>query len=99
MIRGTTPTLTFTVPFDANEIKKIRVIFSQNGNKVLVFEGDRCVADGRDIKIKMTQQETLVLKQNAPVEIQVRVLMKDDTAMASKIITTSVNRILEDGEI
>lgn len=99
MIRGTTPTLTFTLPFETTDIKRLWVIFSQRGRDVLLLDGGRCTVDGNKVVTKLTQEETLSLQQNSTVEIQLRVLMVDDTALASRIITSPVNRILKDGEI
>lgn len=99
MHRGTTPTLTFTLPFKTNDIKNIWVTFSQNDKIIIDLDGERCFFNEYDVKVKLTQRETLSLRQNAPVEMQLRVLMTDDTALTSYIITTSVDRILKDGEI
>lgn len=99
MHRGTTPTLTFTLPFNTNDIKKIWVTFSQNNDVIIDLDGERCTYNEFDVKVKLTQRETLSLRQNAPVEIQLSVLTNDETSLKSHIITTSVNRILKDGEI
>lgn len=49
--------------------------------------------------LTLSQTETLMFLNGAPVEIQLRVLTKDGQALASEIIEEPVGRILKDGEI
>lgn len=99
MIRGTTPTLTYTLPFETRDIERLWIAFAQRGREVLLLDAERCTIDGNKVVTKLTQEETLTLQQNATVEMQLRVLMVDGTALASRIITCPVNRILKDGVI
>lgn len=102
MIRGTTPTLTFTLPFDVNEALKLWLTFSQKHEEVFTLEKEDLNIEENVITCRLTQQQTLSLKCNTPVEIQIRVAFTNesfDDALASEIITTSMQRILKDGEI
>jgi hypothetical protein len=102
VIRGTTPRLFFTVPFDPAEAKKIWITFSQNEKEVFTVEKDACEYEGNTISVKLSQKQTLSLSAGSNVSIQIRVSFDGDgmdEALASGIITTSVQRILRDGEI
>ena len=104
MIRGTTPLLSFTVPFDPAETKRICITFSQNNREVFTLEKRDCTFEGNTISTTLSQDHTLSLKANATVQIQIRVTFPSensemDSALASEIITTTVQRILKDGEI
>lgn len=99
MIRGTTPTHTFTLPFDVDLIKSLRVIYQQNDETVLIKTLTDCAVAGNVISYKLTQEETLQFAQNAKVSIQIRVLTNDGDALASRICTVGVGACLEDGVI
>lgn len=103
MIRGTTPLLSFTVPFDPAETKRICITFSQHGREVFTLEKRDCTIEGNTISTTLTQDQTLSLTANTNVQIQIRVTFANDgetdSALASEIITTTVQRILKDGEI
>lgn len=99
MIRGTTPTLTFNLPFDASNIKTAWVTFSQFNVEVFTLENEELAMDGLTISAKLTQEQTLSLSKNDDVEIQLRILTNSGDAIASNIMKTSVGNILKDGEI
>lgn len=102
MIRGTTPQLTFTVPFDPRITEKIWITFSQNKKEVFTIEKTDCKLTDDAIICTLSQNQTLSLSPNMTLQIQMRVSFAngdDSTAMASDIIDTTVQQILKDGEI
>lgn len=96
MIRGTTPTHVFTVPFDTSIIKTVRVIYKQNNNQVVCKENDDVEMDGNVVSVKLTQEDTFKFKHGQNVKIQLRVLTQDGEAMSSDIIVDSVQECLDD---
>jgi len=99
MIRGTTPTLVFTLPFDVSVIKSAWITFSQNGCEVLTVEGDRCEMTDTKMTVTLSQDETLLFTENCYAEIQIRVLTTYDTSLASDVMRTPVQRVLKGGVI
>lgn len=99
MIRGTTPTLVFTFPFETSVIKKLWLTFYQHGNEILTLNESHCKFDDGTVKVTLSQNDTLRLAQNTTVDFQFRVLTQNDLALASNVMTTAVQRILKDGEI
>ncbi len=99
MIRGTTPTLEFTIPFDTSFLEEAYVTLSQNNVVVLDKALSDCKCDERKLSVKLTQEETLKLDCKCKTEIQVRVRTKEGDALASDIITVNTERILKDGVI
>lgn len=94
MRRGTTPTHTFTLPFDTDTLSKVRVIYAQDDIPVLVR--DDAELDGNNVVVKLTQEETLKFNEQKNVEIQLRALTADgEDAIASDIMRASVKRLLE----
>lgn len=99
MIRGTTPTLEFKLPFDTDILAEAWVTMAQNKEVVLDKQMSECQCSGNVLTVKLTQEETLALKCNCMVEIQVRAKTKEGEVLASDIITESPDRILKDGVI
>lgn len=95
MRRGTTPTHTFTLPFNATGLK-IRVSYAQGGRVVVRKTEADCVVSGNDIVVKLTQQETLRFNSSAAVEIQIKVLTAGNDVPVSGIYTVPVERCLDD---
>lgn len=96
MIRGTTPTLNFTLPFASSEISTLSIAFAQQGRTVIEKQLSDCTQDENVLTVRLTQAETLSLNSVFAVEIQIRCLC-GETALASNIINTSVGRILKEG--
>lgn len=98
MIRGTTPTLEFTLPFSTEGVEELYITFVQYGRIVLEKTLPECAVQDGVLKVQLTQADTLAFSCRQ-VEIQIRVKFTSGSVLASEIITTSVDRILKDGEI
>lgn len=96
MIRGTTPTHTFNLPFDTSLIDKVRVLYAQNDAVILVKNESDCVANDDTITLKLTQEETFLFDRKLPVEIQVRILCNDGTVLTSVPYKVGVLKCLQD---
>lgn len=99
MIRGTTPTLKFTLPFDVEQLTTAWLTFAQNNQVVINKTLSDCTYSGKVITLVLTQTDTLALDSKYRVEIQIRGKTTDGKAIASAVFTDSVDRILKDGEI
>lgn len=101
MYRGTTPKLVLhlTTSIDLNELKEVWVTFeSASGLKERTFTKARCTIDAEasTLTLQLTQEETLEFSAGQ-LKVQARVLLNDESAYASDIVTTTVNEILKDG--
>lgn len=99
MIRGTTPTLNFTTPFDTGLLSEAFVTLSQNGEIVVEKQLKDCSVDKRKLSVRLTQEETLKLSCDCKTEIQVRAKTEAGEALASNIFVVNTDRILKDGVI
>lgn len=97
MIRGTTPTLTFELPFAADEIDEGYITIAQRGRPNMDIPISRCTADGNVLTLTLTQEETLQLRA-ALAEIQLRIKMAG-RVLASEMITVDIGQILKEGLI
>jgi hypothetical protein len=98
MIRGTTPTFTFNLPFEVSNVKAAYITIR---SKRVEIEKNlaSCVLNGTTITTTLTQEETLRLPRSKQAEIQLRVLTKDNSALATSIFTVQVEDILKEGVI
>ena len=101
MRRGTTPTLTITViGLVVTDLSTIKVTFKQ-GNIELTKTTDEVTVDGENntISVPLSQEDTLMFG-SGNVSVQIRGLLADGvTAIASKIKSISMEKILLDGVI
>ena len=98
MRHGTTPTHTFTLPFDTSLVETIQITYKQVNNIVLQKRKEDCVLNSNQVEVSFTQEETFKFNLNQPISIQVRILTVGGDAIASDIVRTSVKMCL-DGEV
>lgn len=96
MIRGTTPTHTFTLPFDVSEIRQVKVIYAQNDEEIFCKRTEDCELYGSAIKVRLTQEETFLFDCKKLVQIQIRVLTHGGDSLSTDVISTSVKKCLDD---
>lgn len=100
MIRGTTPTITLKAKFDLRDWYIYATI--ENGLTEMTFEGTQVSVRYENgysfVSFSLTQEQTLKFPANTKCEIQLRAI-KDETAVASKVVSVDVERILKDGVI
>lgn len=97
MIRGTTPTLSFTLPFTAEYITRLSIVFAQGGDIVLEKSLDDCRIEENSITLRLSEEDTLAFSSKKKyTEIQLRVGIEDER-LASEIIVADVERIIKDG--
>ena len=99
MIRGTTPTLEFEIPFETSLIEAAWVTLSQYRAVVVDKQLSDCKCIGKTLSVRLTQEETLKLSCDCETEIQIRVRTLAGDALASDIIKVDTERILRDGVI
>lgn len=99
MIRGTTPTLKFTLPFNTDRLSCAWITLSQNRTIIIDKPMSDCSCSENVVTVTLTQEETLLLNCDCRTEIQIRAKTVDGKALASKIFTVDTERILKDGEI
>ena len=103
MIRGTTPTLQFNLPFSASLIKAAQVLISYVDNyKEVIIEKtlDECELGEMCISTELTQEETLAFPAPITAEVQLRVIVNQDgkdVTLATNVYKVKVKKLLKDG--
>lgn len=110
MRRGTTPTHTFTLPFEVPEGAKVRIVYAQNERILVEHTAKECQINGAIVTTRLSSEETLRFDcrehyhdgkyQQYPVEIQVGIETALGDKLWSEIIEDTPDRCLrEDGVI
>ncbi len=114
MIRGTTPTHTFMLPFEPPAGSAIRVVYAQGEDhkEQILFERETssCSINGSTVVVKLTPEETCLFDctprwcdgvlRPYPVKIQVGVRTPANDILWGNIIVTTVERCLrKDGVV
>lgn len=99
MRRGTTPTLTFTTPYEASLIQDGYITLTQK-DVVIEYElsDPAVIVRDKEIQVTLTQTETLSLSEGSAM-VQIRATLTGDKKVASDILTFKIGDILKDGEI
>lgn len=98
-MQGTTPTITFNLPFDVSTIENLEVYFGQN-DELLVTKGyNDCVLSGTTMQLTLKQKDTLQFDPDTKLQIQVRFRYTDGSVDATGIIKCKVGDLLSDAVI
>ena len=95
MIRGTTPIHTFRLPMETLVIKNAKIIYAQDDEVILTKELSCCEIGEKHIRVRLSQEETLLFDCRKAVQIQLRVLTLDGDALATKPIRVVVGKCFE----
>lgn len=96
MVRGSTPTHTFELPLDEENIKNVIVAYAQDDVVVLSKTIEDCIVSGNIITLELSQEETLLFNSKKKVDIQLKVLNNNGKVFISNIICTEVGKCFID---
>ena len=99
MRRGTTPTLIFTLPMEAKLLEYAYISFANQRGVIFEKQMQDCEANGNELKLRLTQADTLAMRADENVTIQIRAKTYAGDALASNFMHASVYGILKEGEI
>ena len=90
IIRGTTPTHEFDLPYPQELIENIRIVYGQNKKAVVTKTEYDCVVKEGKISVDLIQEETFLFSPRRTVEIEIRIKFKD-----GKVVRTEEPIILK----
>lgn len=99
--RGTTPSINFDFGINLLQLDIDDLYLSFSQNNILLFEKTKnnIIFHDTYISVKLSQEETLILKANEILYIQSRIKLKNGECYASNLIKCYVSDVLKDGEI
>jgi hypothetical protein len=95
MIRGTTPTHMFNIPFDTSLVDEVKVTYAQDDDIILTKGTSDCVLDGSAIKVTLSQEDTFKFDCKKRAQVQLRILTKSGEALASVVEHIGVAKCLD----
>jgi len=96
---GSTPTITYKVPFDPTALQECRVVFASKSGLTILEKNieDLTLAStetGGTISFTMTQEETLKFGNNTECRTQLHVKDSNGMAAVSNVITFNTSILL-----
>lgn len=73
VIRGTTPTHEFELPYTPDFIDDIRVTYGQNKKPVFTKNKNQCILEDNKLTIELTQEDTFAFKPEKNVYVEIRI--------------------------
>ena len=102
MIKGTTPTIKYNLPFESSLIKSAEIVVmyvDANKEVLIVRKLEDCTLCEKSIETVLTQEETLKLPAPSFAEVQLRIVTTDDTILATVPEKVTVKRLLKEDVI
>lgn len=96
MIRGTTPTHIFNIPFDTSLVDEIKITYAQEDEIILIKGTTDCTLENSTISVTLSQEDTFKFDHTKAVQIQVRILTVNGEAFASIVEKVGVSKCLDD---
>lgn len=96
MRKGTTPSFVFELPFGIDQIQNAKVTFSTGGKTKLEKYLSDCSMSGKEITVKLSQEETFLFECNTPVKVQLRVVTVSGDALSSDVFDIFAFQCLDD---
>ena len=73
VIRGTTPTHEFELPYPKELIENIRIVYGQNKKAIFTKTEYDCTIENEKILVDLIQEETFLFSPRRNVEIEIRI--------------------------
>lgn len=99
IIRGTTPTMSFELPFESSIVETGFVVIKQNGVAVIEKKFSDCECGGMKVSAKFTQEETLKLVADKKAEINLVVKTLGGDRLESRSFFESIEDTSKEGVI
>lgn len=100
MLRGTTPTVTITMPseIDTTGASVAYMSFGQGEEEKFSVPIERLTLNGNIVSAFLSQEETLLLEEGFKTQIQLR-WVKEGVAYGTKIVKVNTDPIIKEGVI
>lgn len=96
MRKGTTPSLTFKLPFSVGTISNAKITLCQRNVKLVKRLCDCEITEEDSLTIKLTQEETFLFDCNTYIKVQLRVVTEYGDALASEVYSIFVAQCLDE---
>lgn len=104
MIRSTTPTIVLKIKDQAFDMTSIDICHvtiendSGRNKKTFIVDSERIDAESKTISVDLTWEDTEAFEEGV-IDIQLKIKLTNNRVIASKIVNTTMDRILEEGKM
>lgn len=77
-------------------LKAVRITYKQKDTVVLEKKETDATMQDKTVKVKLSQEDTLMFAATIPVQMQIKVMTSDGTVLASPVRTVPVDVILNE---
>jgi hypothetical protein len=84
IVRGTTPTHDFELPYPKELIKDVRVSYVQNKQEIITKTLEECRMVGNILSTDLTQEETFLFFPRWKVDIEIKIQLFDKKVVRSE---------------
>ena len=101
IIRGTTPTHEFELPYPPEIVKNIRITYAQHRGISFTKTKPDCVLTDGKIEVSLSQEETFSFDPSKFVEIELRIQLTNNKVLRSedtirlRVIDSSDNEVMK----
>lgn len=99
IIRGTTPTMSFGLPFETDQLEVGFVTVQQNGSTIFEKPLSVCSCEGRTVTARFEQEDTLSLESESSAEIRLVVKTVDGERLETKPVIKRIVNTSKEGVI
>lgn len=93
--QGTTPILTWDIPYDAEAVAAADVTIQQYGRTLITRSLKDCRMEGKQMSVTLTQEETLGLDHRCTAKIQATIRAIDKTTVRTCIDSLEIVEALK----
>lgn len=83
IVRGTTATHEFSVPYNADEIKTLHIAYGQNNKIILSRDKSSAQVSDRNITVSLSQQDTLGFMPEKNIKVEIKLLLNDGQVLSN----------------
>lgn len=95
MIKGTTPSFTFKLPFNIELLSNAKVTLRQ-GEVILEKKLCDCATTENSLTVRLTQDETFMFDCKSVINVQLRVVTLNGDALATRVFDVYAKQCLDE---
>lgn len=95
-MRGTTPHLTFTLPFEASMVAKAKLVIKQGDRLLLRKNTADCTLEDNTLTARLSREDTLQLPEDETVFVQLEIETTGGDSLVAAPVTLYTGRLLDE---
>ena len=102
IVRGTTTLQTFWLPYEAEDLNQVSIVYSQNNRKLFEkTKADLTVDEdnGKKVSVTLTPEETRLFEAGSMAAAQMRILTANDEVLQAKKFLFHIGDALDDSPL